>query len=364
MESVVVTVVGPQRSVDVAVPATVPVRELIPDLVDVCTDARSRSAGSRWAVGVLGDQPFAPQRSLGDSGVVDGTTLFLRDMTSPVPPPAPATPPPPPVVRRPAIPGAPESAAGAAPAFRGAVDAMGRPLNTGITAQERVYARFGWDPSPSTAVYLLILSVGVSATLAAAFASHGLSAVGVAAAAVSAVVALAAVWWAGLFMVAGSRGRLGILGKLPAPPGLSASPVQAADQASLRAGLERDRATRTARLVESFLYDLGRLFAGHSPDLTYMEPAVAQSLRQMVAPLLATGDRITPRFGTPRVRILPVGPGQRGLIVEVVFEDSSTRLSAAGHPMVQPRRQVTAQLTLDEAITRVLRAGFASSPLQ
>jgi hypothetical protein len=91
MASVLVTVAGPQRSTDLALPAEAPVGELIPELVSLCVDPALRRASARWALAPVGGDPFPPGRAVGDLGVLDRTVLQLRDMTSAVPS-APAAP--------------------------------------------------------------------------------------------------------------------------------------------------------------------------------------------------------------------------------------------------------------------------------
>jgi hypothetical protein len=97
--TVLVTVRGPQRIVDLELSADSPVAALIPLIIDVCVPT---AAGTQWAapaywgLGPDGGQPLPPNRTLVDCGILDGATLVFQDLgswSSPVP----MAPPPPPL---------------------------------------------------------------------------------------------------------------------------------------------------------------------------------------------------------------------------------------------------------------------------
>jgi WXG100 protein secretion system (Wss), protein YukD len=91
MRTVLVTVDSPVRSVDCELPGDVPIRELLPLLVDVCgmsemNDAGDPSAPSApfrlWTLGLRASQPLAEIESLIACGIMDGMRLLLRDRES------------------------------------------------------------------------------------------------------------------------------------------------------------------------------------------------------------------------------------------------------------------------------------------
>jgi type VII secretion integral membrane protein EccD len=82
-----VTVVGSRRRLDVSLPAAVPVADLLWDLVDMLGEGDDLIP-ARWALVRVGGQTLDPELALAEQRVVQGTMLFLRDVTSVEPPPA------------------------------------------------------------------------------------------------------------------------------------------------------------------------------------------------------------------------------------------------------------------------------------
>ncbi|MDQ6649894.1 MAG: EsaB/YukD family protein [Actinomycetota bacterium] len=81
------TVAGPNRRVDLALPARVPLAVLLPDLVRLAAaPADGAAAPAQWVLGRLGDPPMTVERTLADYAVLDGETLFLTDAAEPVGP--------------------------------------------------------------------------------------------------------------------------------------------------------------------------------------------------------------------------------------------------------------------------------------
>ncbi|PPK69571.1 type VII secretion integral membrane protein EccD [Actinokineospora auranticolor] len=75
-----VTVVAPNRRIDVALPVDVAVADLLPMLLKMAEEA-TPDGGARhggWCLAKLGDSPLDPSRTLGSLGVVDGELLQLR----------------------------------------------------------------------------------------------------------------------------------------------------------------------------------------------------------------------------------------------------------------------------------------------
>ena len=81
-----VTVVGTRRRVDATLPAGIPVAELLSDLAQMLGEG-SDGSPAQWALVRAGGHELDPELGLEDQGVVHGTMLFLRDVTSPAPAP-------------------------------------------------------------------------------------------------------------------------------------------------------------------------------------------------------------------------------------------------------------------------------------
>lgn len=78
MSGVLVTVTGSGARIDVSLPTTVRVGEIVPVLVGRCEP--EAAPWSRWALGPPGGPAFSPRSTLAELGVVDGAELQLRDM--------------------------------------------------------------------------------------------------------------------------------------------------------------------------------------------------------------------------------------------------------------------------------------------
>ncbi len=79
--------VGSKRRLDATLPDSVPVAELLSDVVDMLGES-ANGAAIEWCLVRVGGQRLDPELSLAGQGVVEGTMLFLRDLTTG--PPAPA----------------------------------------------------------------------------------------------------------------------------------------------------------------------------------------------------------------------------------------------------------------------------------
>ena len=85
MQRTLVTVIGSRRSVDLDLPADIPVQSLMPMLLSLCEELTPEQINlhlARWGLGVLGDMPLHPQHSLSNAGVVDGARLLLHALGS------------------------------------------------------------------------------------------------------------------------------------------------------------------------------------------------------------------------------------------------------------------------------------------
>lgn len=80
MKMLLLTITHTTRSVDLQVPAEVPLGTLLPTLVELCVqDRRIPIHSSQWSLWEP-DKDFSldPRRSLLESDIVDGTILHLR----------------------------------------------------------------------------------------------------------------------------------------------------------------------------------------------------------------------------------------------------------------------------------------------
>lgn len=78
MRTVLITLIGPERTTDLVVDADSPVHALLPRLLvsgGVPEGAREREV---WGIALMGKQPIEPDSTLEQSGVLDGAVLVLR----------------------------------------------------------------------------------------------------------------------------------------------------------------------------------------------------------------------------------------------------------------------------------------------
>jgi type VII secretion integral membrane protein EccD len=81
-----VTVVADRRRVDVALPRTVPVGDLLPQLLALCGAESSGAEPARWTLTRVDGRELAADRSLDDAEVLDGEVLALHARPSTVRP--------------------------------------------------------------------------------------------------------------------------------------------------------------------------------------------------------------------------------------------------------------------------------------
>ncbi|HLY31294.1 MAG TPA: EsaB/YukD family protein [Ktedonobacterales bacterium] len=80
-----ITVMGPRKSVDLELPDETAIGELIPLIVQAMglSSGNPKADGaSAWGLGPQQGQPFAPKATLTDSGIVDGAILWFRQLTA------------------------------------------------------------------------------------------------------------------------------------------------------------------------------------------------------------------------------------------------------------------------------------------
>lgn len=78
MRTVLITLIGPDRTSDLVVDADTPVAELLPSLLPAGGVPAGDAQDGRWTVAVTGKQPVASDRTLDEAGVLDGAVLVLR----------------------------------------------------------------------------------------------------------------------------------------------------------------------------------------------------------------------------------------------------------------------------------------------
>src|SRR4029453_12921037 len=76
-----VTIVGPRRQVDLRVPSDLPCAELLPQVLRLSGELEPEPPATRWQgawqLARLGEPPIPMDRSLAESGVLDGELLSL-----------------------------------------------------------------------------------------------------------------------------------------------------------------------------------------------------------------------------------------------------------------------------------------------
>ncbi|MGW3633514.1 type VII secretion integral membrane protein EccD [Streptomyces sp. NPDC005122] len=77
------TIVGTRRRVDLAVPAGAAIAEYMPTLLRLAGQVEADSTFPPvWSLALPGARPLPPETSLRDAGIVDGSTLHLRDFAA------------------------------------------------------------------------------------------------------------------------------------------------------------------------------------------------------------------------------------------------------------------------------------------
>ncbi|MFI6501413.1 type VII secretion integral membrane protein EccD [Nonomuraea typhae] len=81
------TIVGPRRKADLALPADIPLPHVLPGLLRALGEiGGENAAGPGWVLQRLGGTPFDLSQSLGALGVLDGEILYLRPREAVLPP--------------------------------------------------------------------------------------------------------------------------------------------------------------------------------------------------------------------------------------------------------------------------------------
>jgi MinD-like ATPase involved in chromosome partitioning or flagellar assembly len=78
MRTVLVTLIGPERTADLVVDADTPAGELLPSLLAAGGVGEADREQPGWGIALMGKQPIDGALTLEDSGVLDGAVLVLR----------------------------------------------------------------------------------------------------------------------------------------------------------------------------------------------------------------------------------------------------------------------------------------------
>jgi MinD-like ATPase involved in chromosome partitioning or flagellar assembly len=88
MKTLVVTIAGPERKVDLTVPAETPIDQLLPTFLTLGVIDEQTVNGNQLGLARAGEAPLPPTSTLAECGVVDGTLLQMQPV-QPVERPAP-----------------------------------------------------------------------------------------------------------------------------------------------------------------------------------------------------------------------------------------------------------------------------------
>jgi len=78
-----VTVTGPQKWSDLALPGTVPVAALMPQVIEVCAPEEESTEPAAWVLTTIDGERVDPSEPLEGAGIYDGDVLMLERRTAP-----------------------------------------------------------------------------------------------------------------------------------------------------------------------------------------------------------------------------------------------------------------------------------------
>lgn len=81
-----VTVVSPERTVDLALPSALPLSDVVPQVLRFCSPNTERDHPTAWTLARIGGTPIPLGQTLSDAGVLDGEVLELRGQRATVKP--------------------------------------------------------------------------------------------------------------------------------------------------------------------------------------------------------------------------------------------------------------------------------------
>lgn len=334
MALVLLTIMGERTQEDLALTDNLPLAELIPAIVERCVPDASSRTTARWVVGVPGRPALPMTQTLLDCGIRDGAKLYLRDTASPVPPPPPDPVPSPPVAPTATVPRLDVAAT--------------------LAAQKPVVTR-------RLPVWLAAF-LGVWCAIADAVVIRLTGTF-----LISSILALAAI--AVLILLAIPNGPFAPkqpqrAAPAPAYPGgpLPQSPATATAVPAPASASDGPSEAVTS-LIETFLFDLGKMLTGETVPMAYCSQNVAAYLEPLLAPLRARKEWISPQFGGT-VDVTVTHPPQRPgdpLVASVTVNDLSVRHLANREIIAPPQRTVVYTLVIDEASRTILDLRITSS---
>ncbi|MEJ7818525.1 MAG: EsaB/YukD family protein, partial [Thermoleophilaceae bacterium] len=85
MSTVHVTITAPDSKLDLTVPADLPIRQLMPSLLELAGLSAGSGSAPGWTIALPGADPLPVERTLADCGVADGAVLALHLAAQPGP---------------------------------------------------------------------------------------------------------------------------------------------------------------------------------------------------------------------------------------------------------------------------------------
>lgn len=85
MDRTLVTIIGSRHALDLELPADIPAADFMPILLRLCEDLTPEMIDlhrDRWGLGLVGEMPLDPRRTLRDASVLDGARLLLHPLGS------------------------------------------------------------------------------------------------------------------------------------------------------------------------------------------------------------------------------------------------------------------------------------------
>ena len=81
MQTLLITLIGPQKRVDLQVPGEVPLGDLLPALLAMCVPSLAQAHTPNWQL-IHEQRLLSIDRSLVEAGVMDGAVLVLQDVST------------------------------------------------------------------------------------------------------------------------------------------------------------------------------------------------------------------------------------------------------------------------------------------
>lgn len=86
MQTLLVTIIGPRRTIDLEMPGEVPIKEMLPIILTLCGPAGFsvlRNNPASWGLGIVdANMPLPSSSSLSAEKIVNGTILQLQELAA------------------------------------------------------------------------------------------------------------------------------------------------------------------------------------------------------------------------------------------------------------------------------------------